>query len=91
MRVNGRILRPATLAERRFLLTLGTSTIRVPRRHNPYVVARRLSRAAHGGPERLGFRELVEHMRERTPPVPSPDVDTADPVEPIGTSDGSAI
>jgi hypothetical protein len=92
MRVNGRILRPATLAERRFLLTLGTSAVRVPRRQNPYVIARRVSRAAHGtSPDILVVREMVQRMANRTPPTPSPDVDTAEPIDPIGASDDGAV
>ncbi len=63
MRINGRVLRPSTLAERRFLLSLGLSSLRVPRRMNPYVVARRVGRAAAGaGDDVLLARELVERL-----------------------------
>jgi hypothetical protein len=63
MRINGRVLRPSTLAERRFLLSLGVSSLRVPRRMNPYVIARRLGRAAAGGSEEvLLARELVVRL-----------------------------
>jgi hypothetical protein len=49
MRIQGRTLRPSNLAERRLLLSsLGTQTLRVPRKANPYLIARRLERAAKG-------------------------------------------
>lgn len=49
MRINGRLLRPSSLAERRTMLSLGlTTTFRCPRRENPYAVARRLRRLAEG-------------------------------------------
>ncbi len=65
MRVNGRIIRPSTLAERRFLLSLGVCDLRVPRRMNPYVVGRRLSKSARGVDGDILFaRELVaRHMK----------------------------
>ena len=43
---SGRLVRPSNLAERRLLLSLGIVVLRVPRRMNPYLVARRLERAA---------------------------------------------
>ena len=45
-RVTGRLIRASNLAERRVLLGLGILVLRVPRGCNPYVVARRLERAA---------------------------------------------
>lgn len=65
MRINGRIIRPSTLAERRYLLSLGVTDLRVPRRMNPYVVGRRLSRSARGVDGDILFaRELVaRHMK----------------------------
>ena len=38
MRINGRTLRPSTLAERRIMFSLGIPSIRVPRGTNPFVV-----------------------------------------------------
>lgn len=46
MRIHGRVLRPATLAERRLLLSLGLPFVKVGRRHNPFMVARKVRRAA---------------------------------------------
>lgn len=43
---SGRLIRPSNLAERRLLLSLGIVVLRVPRGTNPYVIARRLERAA---------------------------------------------
>ena len=71
MRINGRLLRPATLAERRLLLSLGTSTLRVPRGMNPFAVARRLKRAAQGVvADQALLKELVGAARGRTAPAP---------------------
>ncbi len=46
MRIAGRILRPATLAERRLLFSLGLTFVKVGRRLNPFIVARKMRRAA---------------------------------------------
>jgi hypothetical protein len=60
MRINGRLLRPSTLAERRLFNALGTDSIRVPRMMNPYVVARRARRLAlYDHPDFLVLKELV--------------------------------
>ena len=85
MRVNGRTLRPSTLAERRLLISLGTTTLRVPRNMNPFTVARRLRRAAKGGTSDHDFaRDLAARMKKRSDeiPVPSPGPDLPEPVIP---------
>ena len=46
MRVRGRKIWASTLEERRVLMKLGGVPLRVPRGVSPYMVARRLSRAA---------------------------------------------
>jgi hypothetical protein len=57
---SGRLIRPSNLAERRLLLSLGMVVLRVPRGTNPYVIARRLERAARRDSEDLVLlRELV--------------------------------
>jgi len=48
MRIQGRLLRPSTLAERRILKALGTDVLRVPRRLNPFAVARHIRKIAAG-------------------------------------------
>ncbi len=48
MRIQGRQLRPSTLAERRILKALGTDVLRVPRRLNPFAVARHIRKLAAG-------------------------------------------
>lgn len=51
MRIQGRVLRPSNLAERRLLLSLGVDTVaglRVPRDENPFQIARRIRRIAAG-------------------------------------------
>lgn len=75
MRVNGRTLRPSTLAERRLLLSVGLTSIRVPRSQNPFAVARRLARLATQ-PEEL--RKLTTTDRPPRPcpfPIPTPDLE----------------
>jgi hypothetical protein len=83
MRITGRILRPSTLAERRFMLSqLGTPALRVPRRVNPYLCARKLARAAKGeGPDLMFVRDIATRMRAPLPtsPFPVPDRDSSDP------------
>jgi hypothetical protein len=57
---NGRLIRPSNLAERRLLLSLGLVVLQVPRGTNPYVIARRLERAARRDCEDLVLlRDLV--------------------------------
>jgi hypothetical protein len=91
-RINGRTIRPSTLAERRLLLSLGTPTLRVPRQHNPYIVARRLARAARGdSPDVLFVRDVVSNHKPR-PPRPSPRVGAPSPPPkpgPIEVRDGA--
>jgi len=75
MRINGRTLRPSTLAERRMLLAAGVTSIRVPRSMNPYAVARRLSRLAREPDE---LRRLTTTDRPPRPcpfPMPTPDLE----------------
>lgn len=73
MRVNGRLLRPSTLAERRVLKGFGVDCIRVPRNHNPYAVARLLRRLARGSSGELQvIHEVIEQDRLRPPTHPLP-------------------
>ncbi len=51
MRINGRILRPSNLAERRLLKSLGVDYIRVSRAFNPFAVARLVKRITAGSPD----------------------------------------
>ncbi len=48
MRIQGRQLRPSNLAERRILKALGTDVLRVPRKLNPFAVARHIRKLAAG-------------------------------------------
>ena len=60
---NGRLVRPSNLAERRLLLSLGLVVLRVPRGTNPYVIARRIERAARLDCEDLVLlRDLVHRL-----------------------------
>ena len=82
MRIAGRSLRPSNLAERRVMLALGFSTIRVPRHANPFIVARRVSRLAKGHTDdHVYLRGLVHAQHKAVPPVPQPEPDTTEPVE----------
>ena len=48
MRIQGRQLRASNLAERRVLKSLGTDVLRVPRKLNPFAVARHIRKIASG-------------------------------------------
>ena len=48
MRIQGRVLRASNLAERRVLKALGTDVLRVPRKLNPFAVARHIRKIATG-------------------------------------------
>ena len=75
MRVNGRTLRPSTMAERRLLISLGTTALglRVPRNMNPFTVARRLRRAAKGvTPDHDFARDLAAKMKKNPADLPVP-------------------
>jgi hypothetical protein len=82
MKINGRILRPTTLAERRLLLSMGVPFVRAARSMNPYVVARRLARLAKNEcPDALLLRQLVERTKAKALVIPPAEVDTPEPVE----------
>ncbi len=90
MRINGRLLRPSTLAERRLLISLGTDALRVPRNMNPFTVARRFRRAAKGiTPDHDFARDLAAKMKKKPGdiPGPSPDLDSPEPVLPDTSTD----
>ena len=59
MRIQGRLLRPENLAERRLLKSLGLDHIRVPRRLNPYAVARLVRRMSFGGEDMRKLKHLL--------------------------------
>jgi hypothetical protein len=85
MRVNGRVLRYGTLAERRLFLSLGITELRVPRSMNPYTVARRIARAAKNNTPDMEFFKALATQAKRPPdqpPVPPPDFDRPEPVLP---------
>ena len=67
MRIQGRLLRPSTLAERRVLKALGLDAIKVPRRSNPFAVARLIRRISLGSPDMAKLKALVH----RPTPVPA--------------------
>jgi len=60
MRIIGRILRPSTLAERRLLLSFGSPCLRVARSENPFIIARRLRRAARLGGSLLALTDPLQ-------------------------------
>jgi hypothetical protein len=79
MKITGRTLRPTTMAERRMLLSLGVSNVRVPRHMNPYAVGRRMSRLARGeSPDADLLRKLVARAKAPKPFEPSPGADSPD-------------
>jgi hypothetical protein len=78
MRIQGRLLRPQNLAERRILKSLGLDFVRVPRRLNPYAVARLVRRMSFGGEDmrkvkhmlRIGRPQLLEPSAPQQPTLP---------------------
>lgn len=75
MRINGRLLRPSSLAERRLMLSLGlTTTFRCPRSENPYALARKLRRLALGtNPDATHIRQLAQRKNKPVCPSELPD------------------
>ena len=67
MRIQGRTLHPATLAERRVVKSLGHDMLRIRRGLNPFVVARQVRKLALGlGGDLPALKALLKKM---TPPV----------------------
>ena len=78
MRIQGRLLRPENLRERRLLRSLGLDHIRAPRRLNPFSLARLIRRMSAGGED---MRKLKHMLRVGAQPVPQ------EPTLPDSTSD----
>jgi hypothetical protein len=79
MRIQGRILRASDLRERRVLLSLGIDHLnfRVPRRLNPFAVARHIKRLASGrGGDLPALKAMLAKKVSPAPPV-LPDSTTA--------------
>lgn len=55
MVTHGRRIYPTNLVERRLLLSLGSNPLYVPRGLNPFVIARRLTRAAKAEQAEVAF------------------------------------
>jgi hypothetical protein len=71
MRIQGRLLRPSNLAERRVLKSLGVDTLRVRRGLNPFIVCRHVQKLAVGrGGDMPALRALLK-KNERPAPVPA--------------------
>ena len=69
MRIQGRTLHPATLAERRVLKSLGHDMLRVRRGINPFVIARQVRKIALGlGGDLPALRTL---LKKNIPTVPA--------------------
>jgi hypothetical protein len=68
MRIQGRTLHPATLAERRVLKSLGHDMLRVRRGINPFVIARQIHKIALGlGGDLPALRTLLGKNRPAVP------------------------
>jgi hypothetical protein len=71
MRIQGRLLRPSSLAERRVLKSLGLDSLRVPRRLNPFAVARQVKKVALGtGGDLPALRTLLAKSARPTVDLP---------------------
>jgi hypothetical protein len=73
MRIQGRLLRASTLAERRVLKCLGTDELRVPRKLNPFAVARLVRKLATGtGGNLPELRTMLARVPVRPDKLPVP-------------------
>ena len=74
MRIQGRTLRPSNLSERRVLKMLGVDALRVPRRLNPFAVARHVKKLAAGmGGDLPALRASMKKVERPTPTLDLPD------------------
>lgn len=85
-RVIGRRVLPSDMDERRVLRALGVDMLRVPRGVNPFLVSRRLQRAAHRNPDVLFLADVVARARYKAS-GPSPTPDSPDAPEAEGVAD----
>jgi hypothetical protein len=69
MRIRGRVLLPQDLRERRLLKSLGVDFIRVPRRQNPFAVARLVRKLSFGGTDMPKLKAML--AKRPVPIVPS--------------------
>ena len=79
MRIQGRLLRPSTLAERRVLTSLGVDALRVPRRLNPFAVARHIRKLAGGSGDWARLRQSLR-LPKPTPELPD---STSEPTDAV--------
>jgi hypothetical protein len=75
MRIQGRCLHASNLAERRVLKTLGVDFVRVPRKHNPFAIARCVRKLAAG----RGDLQALKAMLAKPPVPPSLPDSTTEP------------
>jgi hypothetical protein len=84
MRIQGRRLYPSTLAERRVMMRLAGVPLYAPRKVSPYLLARRVERAARAEQADVSFvREVLERRKPRRAPSPTTQVES------VETADGS--
>lgn len=76
MRITGRTLRPSTVTERRLLKSLGSEALHIPRRENPFRVARKIEQLASKIDQELNTlrRQTKRHATSREPQL-SPGLD----------------
>lgn len=80
MRIQGRLLRPSNLAERRVLKTLGIDFIRCRRSLNPFAVARAVKKVASGrGGDLPWLKRLLAPRPFVPPPIDLPDSQSTQP------------
>jgi hypothetical protein len=71
MRIQGRVLRASNLAERRVIKSLGVDILRVPRRSNPFAVARQVKKLASGlGGDLPALRAMLKRGERPVPSLP---------------------
>jgi hypothetical protein len=74
-RISGRLVRPSSLSERRIFKALGVDFLRVPRKRNPFTVARSIRKLAAG----RGDWPALKAMLGRTPAPPVLPDSTSEP------------
>jgi hypothetical protein len=79
VRIRGRRLYPSTMAQRRLMLSLGSYPFYVPRGISPFLVARKLSRAALGQTAELLLLRQVLAKGNKPKPAPSREAHDAAP------------
>jgi hypothetical protein len=78
-RLQGRVIRPSTLAERRVLKGFGVDFLRIRRGLNPFAVGRMIKKIAAGTGGNLPALRVLLQRNARPAPVPTLPDSTSEP------------